>query len=254
MYTTVKLYVKYNNTFSQFSNSHIGLKQGDPSSPLLFMLFVNDVLQHINSNLYGIFTLDEMKFVLILFADDQVVFAKSPQSSQLLLTDIKNYCAEWDLHINTSKTKAMIFEKGRRTYYEFFKIDLVDNFIYLGITLFKNGKWYRSQKCIAQHASRALYNRFTVFNKIELPTSQKCKLFNSLVGSIFNFGAKIWGTHEASDIELVHTKFLRRIINVKKSTNLTAFYGELGRVPLMVFRKVIMIKYWIKILNKTTHP
>ena len=34
------------------------------------------------------------------------------------------------------------------------------------------------------------------------------------------------------------------------STNLTAHYGELGRVPLMVFRKVIMIKYWIKILNQ----
>ena len=148
----------------------------------------------------------------------------------------------------------MIFEKGRRTYYEFFlnntKIDLVDNFKYLGITLFKNGNWYRSQKCIAQHASRALYNLFTVFNTIELPTSQKCKLFDSLVGSILNFGAEIWGTHEAGDNELVHTKFLRRILNVKKSINLTALYDELGRVPLMVFRKVIMIKYWIKILNQ----
>ena len=152
----------------------------------------------------------------------------------------------------------MIFEKGRRTYYEFFlnntKIDLVDNFKYLGITLFKNGNWYRSQKCIAQHGSRALYNLFTVFNKIELPTSQKCKLFDSLVGSILNFGAEIWRTYEASDIELVHTKFLRPILNVKKSTNVTALYGELGRVPLMVFRKVIMIKNWIKILNLMTHP
>ena len=147
------------------------------------MLFVNDMLQHINSNLNGIFTLDEMKFFLILFADDQVVFAESPQSLQLLLTNIENYCAERGLHIDTSKTKAMIFEKGRRTYYDFFlnntKIDLVDNFKYLGITLFKNGNWYRSQKCIAQHASRALYNLFTIFNKIELPTSQKCKLFDS---------------------------------------------------------------------------
>ena len=43
---------------------------------------------------------------------------------------------------------------------------------------------------------------------------------------------------------------ISRILNVKKSTNLTALYGELGQVPLMVFRKVIMIKYWIKILNQ----
>ena len=211
MYATVKLCVKYNNTFSQFFDSHIGLKQGDPSSPILFMLFVNDMLQQINSNLDGIFTLDEIKIFLILFADDQVAFAKSPQSLQLILNDIENYCTELGIHINTSKTKAMIFEKGRRTYYDFFiyntKLELVDNFKYLGITLFKNGNWYRSQKCIAQHASYALYNLFTVFSKIELPTSQKCKLFDSQVGSILNFGAEVWGSHEATDIELVHTKF-----------------------------------------------
>ena len=253
MYTTVKLCVKYNNTFSQCFDSYVGLKQGDPSSPLLFMLFVNDMLQHINSNLDGIFTLDGIKLFLILFADDQVVFAKSPQTLQLLLKDIENYCNELGIHINTSKTKAMIFEKGGRTYHEFLiydtKIDLVDSFKYLGITLFRNGNWNRSQKSIAQHASYALYNLFTVFNNIELPPSQKCKLFDSLVGSILNFGAEVWGYHEATDIELIHTKFLRRILNVRKSTNLTALYGELGRVPLVVHRKIIMIKYWIKILN-----
>ena len=102
-----------------------------------------------------------------------------------------------------------------------------------------------------KHASYALYNLFTVFDNIELPPSQKCKLFDSLVGSILNFGAEVWGYHEATDIELIHTKFLRRILNIRKSTNLTAFYGELGRVPLVVHRKITMIKYWIKILNRS---
>jgi hypothetical protein len=36
---------------------------------------------------------------------------------------------------------------------------------------------------------------------------------------------------------------------VKRSTNLEALYGELGRVPLIVIRKLRMVKYWIKILN-----
>ena len=71
------------------------------------------------------------------------------------------------------------------------KIDLVGSFKYLGITLFKNGNGNRSQKSIAQHASYALYNLFTVLKNIELPPSQKCKLFDSLVGSILNFGAEV---------------------------------------------------------------
>ena len=39
-------------------------------------------------------------------------------------------------------------------------IAVVDSFNYLGITLFKNGNWYRSQKTVAQQASFALYNLF----------------------------------------------------------------------------------------------
>ena len=254
MYTTVKLCIRYKSSFSQFFSSHIGLKQGDPSSPLLFMLFVNDIVNNINADLNGVFTTNELKLFLILFADDQVVFAKSPQTLQSMLNDIENYCETWRLKINTSKTKAMIFEKGRRTHYDFYiyntVIDVVDSFKYLGITLFKNGNWYRSQKTIAQHASFALYNLFTVFKDIQLPVSQKCKLFDSLVGSILNFGADVWGMHEASDIEMIQNKLLRRILGVRKSTNLSALYGETGRVPLSVFRKIIMIKYWIKIISQ----
>ena len=58
------------------------------------------------------------------------------------------------------------------------------------------------------------------------------------------------GTHVAPDIELVHTKFCRKILNVKQSTNRDALFGELGRVPLYIHRKITMLRYWIKILNQ----
>ena len=158
------------------------------------------------------------------------------------------------MKINTSKTKDIIFEKGRRTHYDFYiyntVIELVDSLKYLGITLFKNGNWYRTQKCISQHASFALYNLFTVLKNIELPIEKKLKLFDTLVSSILNFGSEVWGTHSATDIDLVHTNFLRFILGVKKTTNLAALYEELGRIPLSIYRKINMIKYWIKILQQ----
>ena len=89
----------------------MGLKQGDPSSPLLFMLFVNDIMENINADLQNIFSINELKLFLILFADDQVLFATSPNTLQLLLSDLETYCQLWGLKINTNKTKAMIFEK-----------------------------------------------------------------------------------------------------------------------------------------------
>ena len=71
-----------------------------------------------------------------------------------------------------------------------------------------------------------------------------------LVSPILNFGSEIWGMHNATDIKLVHTKFLRFILGAKKSTNLSALYGELGRIPLSVYLKINMVKYWVKILQQ----
>ena len=254
MYLTVKSCVRYKLSYSEFFSSSIGLKQGDPSSPLLFMLFVNDIVDNINSDIENNFTHNELKLFLVMYVDDQVVFARSPETLQQMLKDIETYCQIWGLKINTSKTKVMIFEKGRHTHYDFYicntLIDIVDSFKYLGMTLFKNGNWFRSQKCLAKHASFALYNVFTVINNIDLPIKQQCALLDSLIASILNFGSEIWGFHDASDVELIHTKFLRRMLGVKKSTNLASLYGEVGRYPLLLTRKINVIKYWLKILKR----
>ena len=92
-----------------------------------------------------------------------------------------------------------------------------------------------------------------MFNQLELTSFDKCKLFDSLVGSILNYSAEVWGHYQSKDIELVHCKFLRKVLNVKKSTSLDGLYGELGRYPMSISRQIIMIKYWIKIL-KTDNP
>ena len=48
--------------------------------------------------------------------------------------------------------------------------------------------------------------------------------------------------------DIVNT-FCRRILCVRKSTNLSSIYGELGRVPLRIIRQCNMICYWFKILK-----
>ena len=92
MYSTVRAVIKHNGEISECIYSHLGVKQGDSSSALLFMMFVNDILENINTDLPDIFTLNELKLFLILYADDQVLFASSPESLQLMLNDIENYC------------------------------------------------------------------------------------------------------------------------------------------------------------------
>ena len=72
---------------------------------------------------------------------------------------------------------------------------------------------------------------------------------DSLVASVLNYGSEVWGYDKCRDIDIVHNKFCRYILCVKKSTNVDAKYGDLGRLPLSVFRKLRMIKYWIRIVE-----
>ena len=103
----------------------------------------------------------------------------------------------------------------------------ITTFKYLGVYFFQNGNWYRTKKCIANHASYALHNLFSVFNNVEISVTQKCNLFNALVASVLNYSSEIWGYHEAKDIELVHTKSCRKVLCVRPSTNINGLYGEL---------------------------
>ena len=254
MYSIVRSVVKHKQETSDIIDIKLGVKQGDPSSSLLFMLFVNDIIDNINSDLDGIFTINEIKLFLIMFADDQVLFATNSTTLQSMLTNIKSYCNTWKLKINVNKTKVLIFEKGNQyTNYDFYlyneKLEVVSSFKYLGINFFKNGNWHRTQKCISEHASKAMHRLFSVFHKFEFSTKEKCKLFDQLVSPVLNYSSEIWGLHNAHEIESIHTKFLRKILGVRKSTNLISLYGETGRVPLQIIRKLHMFRYWIKILQ-----
>ena len=64
-----------------------------------------------------------------------------------------------------------------------------------------------------------------------------------------NYRSEILGYHEGKDTEIIYTKFCRKVLCVRQSTNMYSIYGELGRVPFYVTRKINMIRYWLKLLN-----
>ena len=66
MYSVVRSVVKHKQETQYIIDIQLGVKQGDPSSFVLFMLFVNDIVDNIKTNLEGILTINKIIFFLII--------------------------------------------------------------------------------------------------------------------------------------------------------------------------------------------
>ena len=126
-------------------------------SPLLFIIFINDMSSYINDSDADMITLNEMQIFLLLFADDTVLFSYSVNGLHILLNKLHEYCKAWNITVNASKTVAMVCKLGARMdkvdlFYDNKKLDTVKQFTYLGVTMSSNGNFYQSQKALADQA------------------------------------------------------------------------------------------------------
>ena len=135
------------NTVSDFFDSIIGLLQGEITSPIIFSFFINDLETQLQSNIDAGLTLDELSIFLLLLADDVFLMSESKEGLQLSLRKLESYCLKWNLHVNTDKTKIVIFRKDGivnrdyRWFYEGKEIEIVECLNCLGVVLSSGGSF-----------------------------------------------------------------------------------------------------------------
>lgn len=70
----------------------------------------------------------------------------------------------------------------------------------------------------------------------------KLDLFDTYVGSILAMVARFGGNHKGPDIESLHLNFMKRLLDVKRSTHNIMVYRELARFPFHINRCVRLVK------------
>ena len=253
--------VKINGALTNFFPCKKGLRQGDPLSPLLFNLFINDIFNEIDKvNKHKVSLDDTFCFSTLAYADDIVLFSTTKEGLQSSMNAVGDYCQKWKLNINYKKTKCMRFTKGNQREKHIFKINNIDienvsEFKYLGITIGHNScNFNPTINDLSNKANRALYMLNSKIRLIHLPIHTALKLFDILILPILLYASEVWQPYlnlsdekwEKTKIEQLHTQFIKRLLGLNRSTTNILARGEVNRHTLqtqILNRNITYIKY-----------
>ena len=193
------------------------------------------------------------KFLVLLYADDTVIMADSPENLQKCLDDFVEYCKTWRLNINYNKTKVLISGARKIGTTKFMmdgnEIESVTNYKYLGVVMSNNRRFLNASKNVYEKANKAMHLLYKRINNLNLPLDLQLKLFDSIILPIMTYGCEIWSYEDTKMFERIHNSFLRTIIKTRKSTPLYCLYGELGRYPIEISMKTRTIGFWTRIVT-----
>ena len=160
-----------------------GVAQGCSLSPILFSVFINDLLKDVEQAELGIQLSSGKRVGGMLFADDFVGVSDSRESLQKLI-DVHGYCNKWRLKANVSKSAVMVFSKnsveggwkwGEHT------LPKVSNYSYLGIDFASNGARDVHLKKVLDNGRKKVNQLHSVISNRDINLSARRLLLLSVI-------------------------------------------------------------------------
>ena len=212
MYSNVAYSIKVDGELSEPFNSSTGLKQGCVLSPMLFNLFLSDFPDVFDHSCHPV-SLTGQPLNCLMFADDIVLMSESAEGLQQCLDKLHTYTKQWNLTVNTSKTKVIIFNKDghRITRHNFTlngtNIEIVQNYTYLGILFSSSGSFNPAIKALYDKALKSFFKLKQVNPRNNVLMA--LKLFDMLVTPILTYGSCVWGPTLVKKIQHQFQKHMR---------------------------------------------
>ncbi|XP_037959371.1 uncharacterized protein LOC119688776 [Teleopsis dalmanni] len=229
LYTENRAAVWDGEHLSEWFATVSGVKQGCVLSPILFSIYIDDVVTHLSGGAF----INGVNIKALLYADDIVLLAESPNCLQIMINELHSYCKLWGLTVNIEKSKALVFKKHHRRYTneEVWtlggeNVEIVKEYKYLGTWMYYN----------------ATFNRHLTEKLREAKKAINCS-------SIMCYAAQVWGVLQYEEVEKLLRFFVKKIWRLPLNTPNRMIYLETGLSPLYLYTLEIHFKYMLKVCN-----
>lgn len=229
-----------------------GVPQGSILGPLLFLIFMNDIVDHINSDPF-------------LYADDTSLLKEIKSNNDLTilnddLQSLSNWAAQWRVNFNAQKTVGLFISKkhGRPDppplFLDGIKIQYVKAHCHLGLWLSENMSWEPHIQELTKRAASSV----SMLKRMGHSFSRKTKLaiYTSYIRPKLEYATNVYSNNlsenQTERLEAIQRQALIHVASAYRHTNHSKLLIELGIEPLIVRRKYFALCHLHKIINHQT--
>ena len=229
MYTCTKNILK-----TAVIDATIGVRQGSPSSCLLFIIYMDVMVRMLKRAFESDGFLGALHALLLM--DDTVILSTNRQMCEAKLRVVIEYCKDFGMEINTKKTKYFVIN-GSRTDRMELEVDGVNvgycsRYLYLGAWFTDSGKISDVIK-LHEKDNQATLNKFSVFcaANTQMPFKYKKLVFDAAVMSSLLYSSESWLTDNIKPISAQYNQLVRCLLGVRKNTCMDLCLVEAGIPP-----------------------
>ena len=208
-----KLIVKVNNSFSDAQDIQLGVPQGAVLSPLLFIIFINDLENYFNDLTPHI--------KIIMYADDVTisVSASTEHELQYIANKILNHFSDWCIQnrqlLNANKTNYIQFSIRRdppklHLAIKNYTVTKTEEAKFLGLTLDEKLSWETHINNVSHKISSAFFALRNLKNIIS--TAELINVYYGIVYPHIKYLILLWGSRSSSQRIFIMQKRIIRLI------------------------------------------
>ena len=228
----------YKNTYSVLNSITIstssGVRQGAPTSCLLFITYVDKMIKMIKEKVPVDGFLGDLHALMLM--DDTVIVATSREMCVRKLDAVIDYCEAYGMEINVKKTKFMVLNHNNEDQLPLEtqnrKIEYCPKYLYLGSWFTDDGD-QKSILKLHEPAQLASLNKFSIFCQVnsEMPYYYKSLVLDAAVTSSIFYSCETWLCRSPDFAINTYNKMIRILLGVRDNTSLNLSLIESGKHP-----------------------